>query len=174
MSWKAGYPFVHETSCNNCLFAIWIVDLLVTFCFCFGPSLIVAEEIIEKSHTLLLLLCTIYCEIVCGHLTLIVLLMQYGLDTSEFTYNPSESHRYQQVNPQPTEERSRCAIMWSLCIAPKLQQIEFQWLFLWEMVLRLSLSENTILHSLCIIHTLLDLLHFFFHDMAATSSFCCA
>lgn len=102
------------------------------------------------------------CKIVCGCLTLIVLLMQYGLDTSEFTYNPSESHRYQQVNPQPTEERSRCAIMWSLCIAPKLQQIEFQWLFLWEMVLRLSLSENTILHSLCIIHTLLDLLHFFF------------
>ncbi|KAG4930511.1 hypothetical protein AAZX31_17G148100 [Glycine max] len=36
---------------------------------------------------------------------------KYGLDTSEFTYNPSESHRYQQVNPQPTEERSRCAIM---------------------------------------------------------------
>ncbi|KAL2322926.1 hypothetical protein Fmac_027305 [Flemingia macrophylla] len=25
-----------------------------------------------------------------------VLLMQYGLDTSEFTYNPSESHRFQQ------------------------------------------------------------------------------
>ncbi|KAG5028424.1 hypothetical protein AAZX31_05G068000 [Glycine max] len=36
---------------------------------------------------------------------------KYGLDTSEFTYNPSESHRYQQVNSQPTEEGSRCAIM---------------------------------------------------------------
>jgi TRAP-type C4-dicarboxylate transport system permease small subunit len=36
---------------------------------------------------------------------------KYGLDTSEFTYNPSESHRYQQVQPQPTEERSRCTIM---------------------------------------------------------------
>ncbi|CAI0418392.1 unnamed protein product [Linum tenue] len=36
---------------------------------------------------------------------------KYGLDTSEFTYNPSESHRYQQVSAQPTEERSRCTIM---------------------------------------------------------------
>ncbi|KAL1371028.1 hypothetical protein HN51_001258 [Arachis hypogaea] len=36
---------------------------------------------------------------------------KYGLDTSEFTYNPSESHRFQQPNPQPTEERSRCTIM---------------------------------------------------------------
>ncbi|XP_019433220.1 PREDICTED: tobamovirus multiplication protein 2A-like [Lupinus angustifolius] len=36
---------------------------------------------------------------------------KYGLDTSEFTYNPSESQRFQQVNPQPTEERSRCTIM---------------------------------------------------------------
>ncbi|KAK2356475.1 tobamovirus multiplication protein 2A [Trifolium repens] len=36
---------------------------------------------------------------------------KYGLDTSEFTYNPSESHRFQQVNSQPTEERSRCTIM---------------------------------------------------------------
>ncbi|XP_057422156.1 tobamovirus multiplication protein 2A [Lotus japonicus] len=36
---------------------------------------------------------------------------KYGLDTSEFTYNPSESQRFQQVNSQPTEERSRCAIM---------------------------------------------------------------
>ncbi|RYR29074.1 hypothetical protein Ahy_B01g053368 [Arachis hypogaea] len=37
--------------------------------------------------------------------------VKYGLDTSEFTYNPSESHRFQQPNPQPTEERSRCTIM---------------------------------------------------------------
>ncbi|EXB99792.1 hypothetical protein L484_023325 [Morus notabilis] len=36
---------------------------------------------------------------------------KYGLDTSEFTYNPSESNRFQQVAPQPTEERSRCTIM---------------------------------------------------------------
>ncbi|KAF7828531.1 tobamovirus multiplication protein 2A-like [Senna tora] len=36
---------------------------------------------------------------------------KYGLDTSEFTYNPSGSPRNQQVNSQPTEERSRCTIM---------------------------------------------------------------
>ncbi|TXG54348.1 hypothetical protein EZV62_019604 [Acer yangbiense] len=36
---------------------------------------------------------------------------KYGLDTSEFTYNPSESHRFQQVPTQQTEERSRCTIM---------------------------------------------------------------
>ncbi|TKY45349.1 Tobamovirus multiplication protein 2A [Spatholobus suberectus] len=36
---------------------------------------------------------------------------KYGLDTSEFTYNPSESNRFQQANSQPTEERSRCTIM---------------------------------------------------------------
>ncbi|KAF2316312.1 hypothetical protein GH714_041653 [Hevea brasiliensis] len=36
---------------------------------------------------------------------------KYGLDTSEFSYNPSESHRFQQVSTQPAEERSRCTIM---------------------------------------------------------------
>ncbi|PIA32637.1 hypothetical protein AQUCO_04400076v1 [Aquilegia coerulea] len=36
---------------------------------------------------------------------------KYGLDTSEFTYNPSESNRYPQPAAQPTEERSRCTIM---------------------------------------------------------------
>ncbi|KAJ8754340.1 hypothetical protein K2173_002791 [Erythroxylum novogranatense] len=36
---------------------------------------------------------------------------KYGLDTSEFTYNPTESHRFQQVSTQPAEERSRCTIM---------------------------------------------------------------
>ncbi|GER35427.1 tobamovirus multiplication 2A [Striga asiatica] len=36
---------------------------------------------------------------------------KYGLDTSEFTYNPSESNRYQQAAVQPTEETSRCIIM---------------------------------------------------------------
>ncbi|VFQ63760.1 unnamed protein product [Cuscuta campestris] len=36
---------------------------------------------------------------------------KYGLDTSEFTYNPSESNRYQQTPVQPQEESSRCAIM---------------------------------------------------------------
>ncbi|CAJ1928926.1 unnamed protein product [Sphenostylis stenocarpa] len=36
---------------------------------------------------------------------------KYGLDTTEFTYNPSESSRFQQVNSQPSEEKSRCIIM---------------------------------------------------------------
>lgn len=36
---------------------------------------------------------------------------KYGLDTSEFTYNPNESGRYPQGNVQPTEEKSRCTIM---------------------------------------------------------------
>ncbi|KAI3453446.1 hypothetical protein Pfo_010109 [Paulownia fortunei] len=36
---------------------------------------------------------------------------KYGLDTSEFTYNPSESNRYQQATAQPAEERNRCIIM---------------------------------------------------------------
>ncbi|XP_022892760.1 tobamovirus multiplication protein 2A-like [Olea europaea var. sylvestris] len=36
---------------------------------------------------------------------------KYGLDTSEFTYNPSESHRYQQAAAQPSEKRSCCIIM---------------------------------------------------------------
>lgn len=36
---------------------------------------------------------------------------KYGLDTSEFTYNPSESNRYPPGQQQPTEERSRCTIM---------------------------------------------------------------
>ncbi|XP_010518876.1 PREDICTED: tobamovirus multiplication protein 2A [Tarenaya hassleriana] len=36
---------------------------------------------------------------------------KYGLDTSEFTYNPSESHRFQQMPAQQNEERSRCIVM---------------------------------------------------------------
>ncbi|XP_071722363.1 tobamovirus multiplication protein 2A-like [Rutidosis leptorrhynchoides] len=36
---------------------------------------------------------------------------KYGLDTSDFTHNLSDSQRHQQVTPQPTEEKSRCAIM---------------------------------------------------------------
>ncbi|KAJ8568327.1 hypothetical protein K7X08_027860 [Anisodus acutangulus] len=36
---------------------------------------------------------------------------KYGLDTSEFTYNPSESNRYPQTAAQPQEERKGCAIM---------------------------------------------------------------
>lgn len=36
---------------------------------------------------------------------------KYGLDTAEFTYNPTELSRRQQVPTQPTEERSRCSIM---------------------------------------------------------------
>ncbi|GAB2296523.1 Tobamovirus multiplication protein 2A [Dionaea muscipula] len=36
---------------------------------------------------------------------------KYGLDTSEFTYNPSEVGRFQQTAVQPAEERSRCTIL---------------------------------------------------------------
>ncbi|CAH9114102.1 unnamed protein product [Cuscuta europaea] len=37
---------------------------------------------------------------------------KYGLDTSEFTYNPSESsNRYQQTSVQPQEQSSRCTVM---------------------------------------------------------------
>ncbi|XP_060207556.1 tobamovirus multiplication protein 2A [Lycium barbarum] len=36
---------------------------------------------------------------------------KYGLDTSEFTYNPSESNRHPQTAAQPQEERKGCAIM---------------------------------------------------------------
>ncbi|GFZ16575.1 tobamovirus multiplication 2A [Actinidia rufa] len=36
---------------------------------------------------------------------------KYGLDTTEFTYKPSESNRYQQAPAQPPEERSRCTVM---------------------------------------------------------------
>ncbi|GMQ04435.1 hypothetical protein CsSME_00049854 [Camellia sinensis var. sinensis] len=37
---------------------------------------------------------------------------KYGLDTTEFTYNPSESNRNQQTAAaQPAEEKSRCTIM---------------------------------------------------------------
>ncbi|KAI3787517.1 hypothetical protein L1987_42045 [Smallanthus sonchifolius] len=36
---------------------------------------------------------------------------KYGLDTSEFTYNPNDPNRYQQGATQPTEEKSSCAIM---------------------------------------------------------------
>lgn len=36
---------------------------------------------------------------------------KYGLDTSEFTYNPNEANRNQQGNGQPAEEKSGCAVM---------------------------------------------------------------
>ncbi|XP_052170049.1 tobamovirus multiplication protein 2A [Diospyros lotus] len=36
---------------------------------------------------------------------------KYGLDTSEFTYNPSEPNRHPQAAAQPAEERSRCTVM---------------------------------------------------------------
>lgn len=36
---------------------------------------------------------------------------KYGLDTSEFTYNPSESNRYPPTAAQPQEERKGCTIM---------------------------------------------------------------
>lgn len=47
-------------------------------------------------------------HLTCGGISI---LHQYGLDTSEFTYNPSESNRLQQASAQPAEERSRCTIM---------------------------------------------------------------
>ncbi|KAG6384077.1 hypothetical protein SASPL_156119 [Salvia splendens] len=37
--------------------------------------------------------------------------LMYGLDTSEFTYNPSEAGRHPQAATQPAEEGSRCMIM---------------------------------------------------------------
>ncbi|PWZ05815.1 hypothetical protein Zm00014a_041892 [Zea mays] len=36
---------------------------------------------------------------------------KYGLDTSQFTYNPSDPSRYQQNGTPRAEERSRCTIM---------------------------------------------------------------
>lgn len=36
---------------------------------------------------------------------------KYGLDTSEFTYNPTDSTRFAQPAPPPPEEKSRCTIM---------------------------------------------------------------
>lgn len=41
---------------------------------------------------------------------------QYGFDTSEFTYNPTEPNRLPQNAAPPTEDRSRCSIMWSLVV----------------------------------------------------------
>ncbi|KAK9698907.1 hypothetical protein RND81_08G139600 [Saponaria officinalis] len=36
---------------------------------------------------------------------------KYGLDTSEFTYNPNDPNQNQQQTTQPTEERGRCTIL---------------------------------------------------------------
>ncbi|KAH0456793.1 hypothetical protein IEQ34_014700 [Dendrobium chrysotoxum] len=36
---------------------------------------------------------------------------KYGLDTSEFTYNPSDPNRFQQGGAPQTEERGRCTIL---------------------------------------------------------------
>ncbi|XP_074588244.1 tobamovirus multiplication protein 2A-like [Curcuma longa] len=36
---------------------------------------------------------------------------KYGLDTSEFTYNPSDPSRYQQATVSQTEEKGRCTIL---------------------------------------------------------------
>uniref|UniRef100_A0A0D9X696 Uncharacterized protein n=1 Tax=Leersia perrieri TaxID=77586 RepID=A0A0D9X696_9ORYZ len=36
---------------------------------------------------------------------------KYGLDTSQFTYNPSDPSRYQQNGAPPAEERNRCVIL---------------------------------------------------------------
>lgn len=36
---------------------------------------------------------------------------KYGLDTSEFTYNPSDPSRFQQAAAPQTEERGRCTIL---------------------------------------------------------------
>ncbi|ONL99979.1 Tobamovirus multiplication protein 2A [Zea mays] len=40
-----------------------------------------------------------------------VVVFEYGLDTSQFTYNPSDPSRYQQNGAPQAEERSRCTIM---------------------------------------------------------------
>lgn len=51
--------------------------------------------------------------------------MQYGLDTSQFTYNPSDATRYQQNGAPPAEERSRCTVMWrSFTTLSKLMVLE--------------------------------------------------
>ncbi|KAJ0961752.1 hypothetical protein J5N97_029580 [Dioscorea zingiberensis] len=36
---------------------------------------------------------------------------KYGLDTAEFTYNPSDPNRFQQTTAPPAEERGRCNIL---------------------------------------------------------------
>ncbi|CAH9091534.1 unnamed protein product [Cuscuta epithymum] len=36
---------------------------------------------------------------------------KYGLDTTEFTYNPSDPNRYQQTTAQPVAEKGGCTIM---------------------------------------------------------------
>ncbi|KAJ6845577.1 tobamovirus multiplication protein 2A [Iris pallida] len=36
---------------------------------------------------------------------------KYGLDTTEFTYNPTDPSRYQQAAPPPAEESRRCTIL---------------------------------------------------------------
>ncbi|XP_072955853.1 tobamovirus multiplication protein 2A-like [Typha angustifolia] len=36
---------------------------------------------------------------------------KYGLDTSQFTYNPTDRSRYQQATAPPAEETGRCAIL---------------------------------------------------------------
>nr|CAB3495202.1 unnamed protein product [Digitaria exilis] len=40
-----------------------------------------------------------------------VVAFEYGLDTNQFTYNPSDPSRYQQNGVPQAEERSRCTIM---------------------------------------------------------------
>ncbi|KAM0863226.1 hypothetical protein ACQ4PT_044715 [Festuca glaucescens] len=40
-----------------------------------------------------------------------VVVFEYGLDTNQFTYNPSDGTRYQQNGAPAAEERSRCTIM---------------------------------------------------------------
>ena len=57
-------------------------------------------------------------------------LKQYGLDTSEFTYNPSESHRFQQMPTQPNEEKGRCTIMWVHAITSLKSSVSSLFLFL--------------------------------------------
>lgn len=41
---------------------------------------------------------------------------QYGFDTSEFTYNPAEPNRLAPNAAPPTEDRSRCSILWNLVV----------------------------------------------------------
>lgn len=79
-----------------------------------------------------------------------LLVHQYGLDTSEFTHNPSESNRYQQAALQPSEERSRCTIMWSSFLFRVNCNCACLWKLIWLISVR-SLDLQTVCstESLC-------------------------
>ncbi|RWW77459.1 hypothetical protein BHE74_00014376 [Ensete ventricosum] len=57
--------------------------------------------------------CVALCYICCGSNSSLCAFCfwKYGLDTSEFTYNPSDPSRYQQAIVPPAEERGHCTIL---------------------------------------------------------------